>query len=310
MEKLSMKEVIEPLNRDTLRYALRINGTVRAYFSAFLREQGYLEIPPVIYSTATDPLNHPVFDTSFEYYGEKYSITKSMIFHKQIAVQYLNKIFAFSPNVRLETFDRASTGRHLSEFTQIDIECLKASRDDMISLAEDMIVGVIAEVKEKNKTELNSLKRTLNVPKKPFIRIRYEDAFREYGKQFEDLLSAKMTAPFWIIDIPIKEREFYDREDPNNEGFLLDMDLIYPEGFGEASSGGEREFEIEKILKRVKVKGQSTDQFKWFIEAASGGLLPSAGFGIGIERLVRYLCGFPRIDMVTPFPKIPGKLSI
>ena len=67
----------------------------------------------------------------------------------------------------------------------------------------------------------------------------------------------------------------------------MDMDLIYPEGFGEAISGGEREFEIEKILQRVALKGQNPDQFKWFIETASGGLLPSAGFGIGIERLVR-----------------------
>ena len=310
MEEISIRETIEPLNRTTLCNALRINGTVRSYFSEFLRNMGYLEIPPVIYSTATDPLNHPVFDTSFEYYGQKYSITKSMIFHKQIAVQYLGKIFTFSPNVRLETSDKASTGRHLSEFTQIDIECLNATRDDMISLAENMISGVIAEVKNKNSQDLTDLKRILNQPEKPFVKIRYEDALSQHGKHFEDVLSAKMSDPFWIIDIPVNEREFYDREDPENEGYLMDMDLIYPEGFGEAISGGEREFEIEKILQRVALKGQSPDQFKWFIEAASGGLLPSAGFGIGIERLVRYLCGFPKIEMVTPFPKVPGKHSI
>jgi asparaginyl-tRNA synthetase len=310
MEELIIKETIEPLGKETLRAALKINGTVRSYFSTFLRSIGYLEIPPVIYSTATDPLNHPVFDTTFEYYGRKYSITKSMIFHKQIAVQHLDKIFTFSPNVRLETADKASTGRHLSEFTQIDIECLRATRDDMISLAEDMISGIVAEVEEKNYHELLSLKRTLNIPRKPFLRIKYKDALGKYGKNFENVLSAKMSDPFWIIDIPINEREFYDREDPNNAGYLLDMDLIYPEGFGEAISGGEREFEINKILQRVSLKGQSPDQFKWFIEAASRGLLPSAGFGIGIERLVRYLCGFPKIEMVTPFPKVPGKYSI
>ncbi len=310
MEQISIREIIEPLGRASLRNALKINGTVRSYFSGYLRKMGYLEIPPVIYSTATDPLNHPVFDTSFEYYGQKYSITKSMIFHKQIAVQYLDKIFTFSPNVRLETSDKASTGRHLSEFTQIDIECLNATRDDMISLAESMITGVIAEVKNKNGQDLTDLKRIINQPEKPFVKVRYEDALSQYGKNFEEVLSAKMRDPFWIIDIPVNEREFYDREYPGNEGYLMDMDLIYPEGFGEAISGGEREFEIEKILQRVALKGQNPDQFKWFIETASGGLLPSAGFGIGIERLVRYLCGFPTIDMVTPFPKVPGKRSI
>ena len=88
------------------------------------------------------------------------------------------------------------------------------------------------------------------------------------------------------------------------------MDMIYPEGFGEALSGGEREYEYSKILERIRKKKQTNEQFKWFLEAAKYDLKPSAGFGIGIERLIRYICGYPRIEMVHPFPKVPGKVSI
>ncbi|MHB1493560.1 MAG: asparagine synthetase A [Thermoplasmataceae archaeon] len=310
MEEGQVNGLIDSLQSEQLKFALRINGTVRSFLSRILFEKGFLEIPPVLFSTATDPLNHPVFDTSFEYYGTRYSITKSMIFHKQIAVQYLNKIFTFSPNVRLEAADKALTGRHLSEFTQIDIEQLHASRDDMINLAEELIVGVIEEVKRKNHHELFSLAREIRSPSAPFSRIDYEEALRLYGKDFESHLSRIMAEPFWIVNIPLKEREFYDREDPEKEGYLLDMDLIYPEGYGEASSGGEREYEIDRILKRVKIKNQEPEQFGWFVDVARKGLAPSAGFGIGIERLVRYLCGFNRIEAVTPFPKVPGCKSI
>ena len=88
------------------------------------------------------------------------------------------------------------------------------------------------------------------------------------------------------------------------------MDLMYPEGFNEAISGGEREYEIERIKERVLAKGQTFEQFKWFLDYAEEGLQLSSGFGIGIERLVRYICGFKRIEDVHPFPKTPGKFSI
>ncbi|EQD77497.1 asparagine synthetase A [mine drainage metagenome] len=189
------------------------------------------------------------------------------------------------------------------------MEELNATRDQMISLEEELILGVISEVKEKHREDLLFLKRKLKIPQVPFEKITYRDAFEKFGKNFEEILSINHEEPFWIIDIPINEREFYDREDPENKGYLLDMDLIYPRGFCEASSGGEREFEIDKILQRIKIKNQNYEDFKWFIDEARKGFQPSAGFGIGIERLLRYICGFERIEMVTPFPKIPGKKS-
>lgn len=136
------------------------------------------------------------------------------------------------------------------------------------------------------------------------------DALSEFGPDFESILSAKALEPFWIIDIPLDKREFYDREDPEEKGILRDMDLIYPEGFGECLSGGEREYELDRIRERIRLKNQTEEQFKWFLEYAKHGLEPSAGFGIGIERLTRYVCGLSRIEDTHPFPKIPGKISL
>ena len=144
----------------------------------------------------------------------------------------------------------------------------------------------------------------------PFPVITYEDAEKKYGKGFETPLSKEATSPVWIIDIPLKEREFYDREYPNKPGVLRDMDLIWPEGFEEASSGGEREYELSQILDRIHKKGQTEEQFKWFIELAKEGIKLTTGFGIGIERFTRFVCGVQKIEDVTTFPKIPGRISL
>lgn len=300
----------EHLNSDKLKIALKVNTHVRKKMAEILRSEDFIEIPPVIFSTVTDPLNHPVHDPSFVYEGTSYSLTKSMIFHKQMLVQSIPKIFTFSPNVRLETGDKQSSGRHLLEFTQLDLEVKGASREDVMRIGERLVSETIEYLKKIMPDDLEKLGRTLRTPKTPFKVFKFLDARDQYGENFEQILSEREKDPFWIIDIPLQEREFYDRESYTEKGILRDMDLMYPEGFNEAISGGEREFELSRIKERIVAKGQTFEQFKWFLQFAEQGLELSAGFGIGIERFVRYVCGFKRIEDVHPFPKIPGKFSI
>ena len=110
--------------------------------------------------------------------------------------------------------------------------------------------------------------------------------------------------------MPIMHREFYDKEHDDKKGYLADMDLIYPEGYGEALSGGEREFELDRIKRRMKIKGKRYKDFKAYLDCAKKGLPKSAGFGIGIERLTRFICGLDKIEEASLFPKIPGKKGI
>jgi asparaginyl-tRNA synthetase len=137
---------------------------------------------------------------------------------------------------------------------------------------------------------LEVLGRELKVPSKPFKIYRYSEILEKFGS--DGALSAKEKEPFWIVDI---KREFYDKEDENNTDHFLNYDLILPEGYGEVLSGGEREHKYERIIKRMKElekDGRDYLTFKNYLEVAKMGLLkPSAGGGIGVERLLRFLCG-------------------
>lgn len=289
---------------------LKIHSEIRRILADHLRSKSFIEIAPVILSPITDMLSQPTIPNDVVCYGKRYHLMQSMIFHKQIAMRSLEKIFIFSPNIRIETLDQRKTGRHLFEFTQLDLEIRKASREDIMDLCEEMLIDVIQTVKKDCKKELSFLGRNLQIPKRPFKRIRHEEVCRQYGEDFESVLSKMHKEPVWIIDIPIKRREFYDMEDPENPGFLRDMDLIYPEGYGEALSGGEREYRYERIKKRILQKGWNISQFKQYLQLAKNDFPPSAGFGIGIERLTRFICGIERIEEVTLFPKTPGKVCL
>ena len=289
---------------------LKIQSKIRRVLAEYLESKDFVEISPVILSPMTDPLNHPTTPGNIECYGQKYHLTQSMIFHKQVALKTLDKIFVFSPNVRLEPTDRSGTGRHLFEFTQLDLEVKNAKREEVIKLAEGLIVSLIKTVKKDCEKELKDLKRELKVPKTPFKKISYKKAYEKYGKDFETKISKENSDPVWIVDMPIMHREFYDKEHKDKKGYLADMDLIYPEGYGEALSGGEREYKLDRIKKRMKIKGKKYKDFKAYLDIAKKGLPSSAGFGIGIERLTRYICGLDKIEEASLFPKIPGKKGI
>lgn len=286
---------------------LKIQSRLLGSSRDFLSKRGFTELLPVMLADETDPLCHEVFDAKIPYCGKEYHLTKSMILQKQIAASYLDRIFIFSPNIRLEQAHKRETDRHLIEFVQLDLEMRDAKRDDVLELGEKMLSCVIREIKTKCKGELALLKREIAVPSSPFKRIRYEDAMKKFGDDFERIISQSEKAPVWLVDIPIDKREFYDKEDPEQPGFLLDMDLIYPEGYCEALSGGEREFEYERIVERIKKSGKDPAHFKTHVGLAKEGKIPpSAGFGIGIERLTRWICGLEHIADARLFAKLPG----
>jgi len=289
---------------------LKIQSKIRRTLAGYLESKDFIEISPVILSPITDPLNHPTTPGDIKCYGKRYHLTQSMIFHKQIALKTLDKIYVFSPNVRLEPKDSSKTGRHLFEFSQLDLEVKNAKREDIIKLAEELIINLVKSIRKECKEELKTLKRELKAPKRPFKKISYKEAYEKYGKDFEIEISKRHKDPVWIVDMPIMHREFYDKEYKDSPGYLVDMDLIYPDGYGEALSGGEREYKIDRIKKRMKIKGKQYKEFKEYLDIAKKGLPKSAGFGIGIERLTRFICGLEKIEEASLFPKVPGKSGV
>ncbi len=311
MQETSLSSIIKThLNDERVKNAVKIKSKILEKSAYFLRNNGFVELLPTIISPITDPLNHEVFNTSINYYNQNYKLTQSMIFHKQLAVTVYEKIFIISPNVRLETSEKTSSGKHLFEFTQIDIEIRNTTREEIMSLLEGLFVYVMKEICRDCSRELEKLNRNVSIPGKPFKKITFFEAQKRYGDDFEIQLSKDINEPVWLIDIPVWEREFYDRL--SSDGVTLkDMDLIWPEGFGEGLSGGEREFEYNSIIKRLNGKEEDIEELSWYLKIAEEGmLLPSAGCGFGVERLTRYLCNLDHVKLTRLFPKIPGMLGI
>ena len=246
----------------------------------------------------------------------------SAILYKQMMAAALGKVYFFSPNVRLEPLETATTRRHLVEFVQVDIEEAGAGYQEAMRRAEALVGYVHDRMKVRFGEELASMGRSLNGAHVPFRRLRYEDALQilaDHGRpipygvelpwEHEEFLSSLFSEPFFVYDYPRESRGFYDREDPERPGILRDFDLLYPEGFGEAISGAERQHEYAKVVERLRETGEDPAKYGWYLDMLREGIPPSAGFGIGIERLTRYICGLKAIWEARPYPKVAGVYS-
>ncbi len=318
-----LRKRFRDIKKPKMRSVLRIQDEVLSGLRDFLRGEGFVEILAPIIGPVTDPGIRGARQVSFDYYGHRFKIMSSMILYKQMVISSLDKTFALSPNVRLEPEATLATGRHLSEFRQLDLEVAEVSYFDVMELGERMVHYVCDRVKRQRAEDLKRLGRELRSHSPPFRRMSHAEAvdlLRSEGFEVrreeeipwdaEEALSAMFDEPFWIYDYPLTARGFYDLEDPERPGILRDFDLMYPEGFGEAVSGGEREYQLEGVLARMRATGQDPSQYGWYLDMLREGIRRSAGFGIGIERLTRYICGVENIWDAVPFPKVPGIASL
>lgn len=285
--------------------------TLNYLTSEFLRRK-FEWLLPVVFSKSTDPL-WPDPGASLEkrieveIYGKTVRTTLSMIVHKMVACSLVHpKLFTLSPNIRIERRDRANSGIHLYEFTQLDFEVRNAASEDMRSLVEEVVCGLIDSVKNQMKEELRYLGRndSLRIPESPF-RVYDRDALEErYGKDWENKVISETDNPVWITNIP---REFYDFED-FEEGRWDNYDLILP-NYGEVLSGARREWEYGKIVKKMRRDGVRKENYRVLLKLArEGKLKPSAGAGIGVERLVSWMVGAKHVGETQLFPKVPGMI--
>lgn len=306
--KLSEKvqKAINHLHRKELVDILRIQSEILLAMDTFMNKKGVVRCMPLMLSPFTDPLNHVVTEADINYAGQTLSMMKSMIFHKQVLLSHpdLEAIYIVSPNVRLETADRADDGRHLFEFTQIDYEFKNKDHNYVLSFTEEMIIFVFNWINDKMGDEIKALRGSaLPIPSAPFKRYSTGELEEKYGEDYETISSKEATEPFWLFDHP---REFYDKEDENNRGHYINYDIIWPCGIEEGLSGAEREDEYNQIVRRMQETKVNMNIFSSYVELAKEGLIPkTAGAGMGIERITRYVTLRKDIDEVTPFSRKP-----
>jgi asparaginyl-tRNA synthetase len=316
----------EHLTSDATRAVLRIQQRILASTRALLTGDGFAELLPPVIGPVTDPGARGAKQVDIDFYGHRWKLMTSGILYKQASLLTFDKIFNVAPNVRLEPLETATTHRHLVEFHQIDVEIAGADRDQAMAVAEKIVSGAAAAVLEHLPAELELLGRDTDALRRTaegaFDRIGHDEAaaalhrlghpqddHAELDWVGEELLSRQAERGFFVLDYPKGSRGFYDREDPDRPGLLRNFDLVLPEGFGEVISGSERESDYTQLLTRIRETGENPSKYKWYLDLAREGLPASAGFGIGLERLTRYIAGLDAVWQATAFPKLPGVVS-
>ena len=292
--------------RTRRRVTLGLLSDVLAETTRFFHEEGFTQLLPVMLGRSTDPLgpdpgSSVIKTVEIEYLGQRFYLMNSMILHKQLAVRDVGKVWILSPNVRLERGDRASTGKHLFEFTQADFEIPGARAPDVLDLIERYYARLGRALQDHDAFSLLGVPPPRFSP--PWPRYTTHDLEAKFGADWELAASRAHEQPFWAL---CHRRDFYDREDPNDPGHFLNYDLVYPQGYGEALSGAEREWDIDRIRKRIARDGIPPAAFRAYLEVAQD-LIPSAGAGFGIERLVRFLVQSPHVGDVQLFRRVPGE---
>jgi asparaginyl-tRNA synthetase len=316
----------EHLTSDTTRAALRVQHVMLDAARAYLTEQGCTEVLLPIIGPVTDPGARGAKQVDVDYYGHRYKLMTSAILYKQAALTTFDRIFCIAPNVRLEPLETANTSRHLAEFHQIDVELSGASRTEAMAVAEGAVRAMASRVVETARPELDVLGRDVDA----FIDLlgeRFEarthaqavsdlaeighqqNPDAEIDWQGEALLSAKSSRPFFVTDYPKGSRGFYDREDPEQPGRLRNFDLLAPEGYGELASGGEREHSYGAIIARMRETGENPAKYRWYLDMVREGIPASAGFGLGLQRVTRYITGVDHAWQTVAFPKVPGVVA-
>ncbi|MFJ1708657.1 asparagine synthetase A [Kitasatospora sp. NPDC088346] len=314
------------LSAPETRAVLTVQDGILRATREYLSEEGFTELLPPIIGPVTDPGGRGSKQVDIDFYGHRYKLMTSAILYKQASLLAFPKIFYIAPNVRLEPLESSSTSRHLAEFHQIDVEMAGAGRDEITAVVEGLVRHAVGRVVERHGRELAALGRDPEVfaalLAKPFDRMTHQDAVAslhgidhdqnpdaEIDWEGEALISRRADRPFFVTQYPKGSRGFYDREDPAAPGTLRNFDLLAPEGYGEVCSGSEREFDYARLVARIRESGENPAKYGWYLDMARAGIPSSSGFGIGVQRLTRYICGLDKVWQATAYPKLPGVVS-
>jgi asparaginyl-tRNA synthetase len=257
-----------------------------------------------------------------DYFDEKAYLTQSGQLYGEAGAMALGRIYTFGPTFRAE---KSKTRRHLTEFWMVEPEVAYMDLDGDMDLAEDCLVSVVQGVLANKRAELAILERDvtkLERVQKPFPRIRYEEALEilhkkgkdtkfgdDFGADEETAISEEFDRPVMIHRYPAAIKAFYMKRDPADPRVALAVDVIAPEGYGEIIGGAQREDSLEELEKRIAEHQLPREAFEWYLDLRRYGSVPHAGFGLGVERTVQWICGLHHVRETIPFPRLMGKIE-
>jgi asparaginyl-tRNA synthetase len=294
---------------------LRVRDAVITAIRRFFEERGFLCLDAPIFTPSACEGTTNLFEV--QYFDDKCYLTQSGQLYMEAGAMAFGKVYCFGPTFRAE---RSKTRRHLTEFWMVEPEVAYANLDDIMDLAEDFIIAIVQHVLAHRREELQTLERDISKLEriqKPFPRMSYREAvalLREKGLPFEEggdfgapdetALSEHFDRPVLIHRYPSAVKAFYMKRDPSDESVALCVDVIAPEGVGEIIGGGQREDDLAALEKRIEEHGLPREPFEWFLDLRRYGSVPHAGFGLGLERTVAWICGTEHVRECIPFPRM------
>ena len=299
---------------------LRVRHEIISAVRDFFNGRGFILADTPIFTPAACEGTTTLFPVQYFEDTTAY-LTQSGQLYNEANAMALGKVYCFGPTFRAE---KSKTRRHLTEFWMVEPEVAYADLDDVMNLAEDLIVSVVGRVLEKRRRELTVLERDLSKLEsiqKPFPRISYDEAVTtlkakglpfEWGGDFggpdETALSEAYDRPVLVHRYPAAIKAFYMKPDPDRAEVALGVDVLAPEGYGEIIGGGERLADLDLLLERLKAHDLPQEAFEWYLDLRRYGTVPHGGFGMGIERVVSWICKLEHVRETIPYPRMLYRL--
>ena len=292
----------------------RIKAVAMAAAREWLEKNSFVETtPPIIVSGQTEG-GSTLFD--LKYFDSTAYLSQSAQLYQEALIFGLERVYSITPSFRAE---KSRTTRHLAEYWHLEPEAAWVEHKENMKIQEEFVSHICQVVANKMKSELEFLGREvaeLKAIKPPFKRMTYEEAVQflqengfdvnfgsDFGTKEEAFLTQHEKKPVFIEKYPLSIKAFYMKENPDDPRTVLCDDMLAPEGFGEMIGGSERETDYNKITERLKKQGEDLKKYEWYLDLRKYGSVPHSGFGMGIERLVRWLCKLEHIRDAVPFPR-------
>ncbi len=301
-----------PRQQAILRVRHEVINAVRDFFN----ERDFILADTPIFTPAACEGTTTLFPV--QYFDEATAyLTQSGQLYNEANAMALGRVYCFGPTFRAE---KSKTRRHLTEFWMVEPEMAYADLDDVMALAEALVVHVVGRVLERRQTELKLLERDtsrLELVKSPFPRVSYDDAVKilkekglpfewggDFGSPDETALSEQYDRPICVHRYPSAVKAFYMKPDPQRPELALCVDVLAPEGYGEIIGGGQRLDEYDLLLQRITEHNLPQEAFEWYLDLRRFGSVPHGGFGMGIERVVSWICGLEHLREAIPYPRM------
>jgi asparaginyl-tRNA synthetase len=299
---------------------MRIRAELIRAIREFFDSRGFMLLDAPILTPASCEGTTTLFATEYFEHGKAY-LTQSGQLYAEAGAMALGKVYTFGPTFRAE---KSKTRRHLTEFWMIEPEMAFADLDDIVALAEELIEYFVGRILDTRRRELEALERdTAPLEKivRPFPRMTYEQALdkvvelggspvrgQDLGAADETILGEHFDRPVMVTHYPTEVKAFYMKPDPADPGHTLCLDVLAPEGFGEIIGGSQREDDLDALLARMAKEGLPTEPMEWYLDLRRYGSAPHAGFGLGLERVVAWMCGLKHVREAIPFPRLMDRI--